>query len=316
MSTVVFVHGVGKQYLSEDSLTRDVVPELLGGIRLAGGPVPAPEDVAVAFYGDLFRPRGTRGGGEFPYEAADVETEDEYRLLMEWWAEAARTDPAVPAPDAPGSRGAAGWAASRALRLASVRSALDALTGAAFLRGMLDAMLIGSLKQLTAYFSDPAVRSEARARVAARITPETKVVVGHSLGSVVAYEALCDRAHHTGWDLPMFVTIGSPLGMRALVLDRLDPAPDGNRRAVWPKPVRAWTNIADSTDIVALVRELKPSYGDGVTDALVHNGSHMHDATRYLTAAETGRAVAAGLRADGGADPTTDGPGSVEDLHR
>ncbi|MEV7612069.1 hypothetical protein [Streptomyces sp. NPDC089799] len=299
MSAVVFVHGVGKQYLSEDSLARDVVPELVGGARLSDGPVPASDDVSVAFYGDLFRPHGTRAGGEFPYEAADIETEDEFRLLMEWWAEAARTDPAVPAPNAPGSRGTAGWAASRALRLNSVRSALDALTGAAFLRGVLDRALIGDLKQLTAYLSDQAVRSAARARVAARITPATKVVVGHSLGSVVAYETLCDRTHHTGWDVPAFVTIGSPLGMRSLVLDRLDPAPDGNRRAVWPGPVRTWTNIADSTDIVALVRELRPSYGDGVTDLLVHNGSHMHDATRYLTAAETGRAVAAGLRADG-----------------
>jgi hypothetical protein len=294
LNAVVFVHGVGKQYLSEDSLARDIVPELLGGVRLAGGPVPSPDDVGIAFYGDLFRPRGTRQGHEPPYDANDVETEEEFQLLMSWWAEAARTDPAVPDPAEAGTRGAGGWTASQALRSNTVRKALDALTGAAFLRGVLDRALIGDLKQLTGYFSDDAVRRDARARLAARITPETRVVVAHSLGSVVAYETLCDESLHDGWDIRMLITLGSPLGMRALVLDRLVPAPRAGQ-AVWPKCVRAWTNISDATDIVSVVRELRPRYGEGVTDTTVHNGSHMHDATRYLTAVETGRAIAAGL---------------------
>jgi hypothetical protein len=111
---------------------------------------------------------------------------------------------------------------------------------------------------------------------------------------VVAYETLCDEKYNADWDVHMLVTLGSPLGMRAVVLDRLCPRPEG-RRARWPGRLRAWTNVADSTDIVAVVRDLSPAFGDGVTDVLVHNGSHMHDATRYLTAVETGRAVATGL---------------------
>lgn len=294
MSKVVFVHGVGKQYLSEDSLGRDVVPELLGGVRLAGGPVPAPDEVGIAFYGDLFRPQGTRAGVEPPYDEGDIETDEEFALLMEWWAQAARTDPAVPGPEQTGTRGPVGWAASRALRLNTVRTALDALTGARCLRGVLDRALIGSLKQLTGYLADDALRRAARARLAARVTAETRVVVAHSLGSVVAYETLCDPELNSDWDIRMLVTLGSPLGMRALVLDRLDPAPEDGR-AVWPKPLRGWTNVADATDIVAVVRDLRPAFGDLVTDIPVHNGSHMHDATRYLTAVETGRAVADGL---------------------
>lgn len=296
MSKVVFVHGVGKQYLSEDSLGRDVVPELLGGIRLAGGPVPEPDEVGVAFYGDLFRPRGTRAGAEPPYDEGDIETDEEFDLLMAWWAEAARIDPTVPGPDQTGTRGPVGWAASRALRLNTVRAALDALTGARCLRGVLDRALIGSLKQLAGYLTDDGVRRAARARLAARITSGTRVVVAHSLGSVVAYETLCDPELNGDWDVRTLVTLGSPLGMRALVLDRLDPAAEDGR-AVWPKPLRSWTNIADATDIVAVVRDLRPAFGDLVTDVPVHNGSHMHEATRYLTAVETGRAVAAGLLA-------------------
>jgi hypothetical protein len=294
LAKIIFVHGVGKQYLSEDSLARDVVPELLGGTRLAGGPVPNAADVRVAFYGDLFRPRGVRVGHEPPYDAADVEDDAEFDLLMEWWCEAARIDPAVPRPDETGVRGALGWTASRALRLPVVRAALYALTGARYFRGILDRALVGDLKQMVGYFTDERVRGEARARVADAITAETRVVVAHSLGSVVAYETLCDDTHNANWDVHALVTLGSPLGMQALVTDRLRPRPNGHR-GVWPD-VRSWTNIADSTDIVAAVRELRPVFGDNVVDVLVQNGSHVHDATRYLTAVETGQAITIGLQ--------------------
>ncbi|MEV8409988.1 antibiotic ABC transporter ATP-binding protein [Streptomyces niveus] len=302
MARVVFVHGVGKQYLSEDSLVRDIVPELRGGVRLARDGagadgavvVPAPEDVAVAFYGDLFRPAGTRVDDE-NFQAADVESDLEFELLMAWWAEAARTDPQVPAPDESGTRGTVGWAAAQGLRLKTVRRALDALTGAQFLEGVRDRVLIGNLKQVVRYLTDPDIRTRAQAAVAAHLTPDTRVVVAHSLGTVLAYEALCAAAARgEEVKVQMLVTLGSPLGMRGVVLNRLHPAPvDG--RAVWPRNLRAWTNIADTTDIVAVVREIAPAFGPAVNDLVVHNGTHMHDATRYLTAIETGRAIAAGL---------------------
>lgn len=306
MARVVFVHGVGKQYLSEDSLVRDIVPELRGGVRLARAEaaardgadgavaVPAPEDVAVAFYGDLFRPAGTRADDE-NFQAADVESDLEFELLMAWWAEAARTDPQVPAPDESGTRGKVGWAAAQGLRLKTVRRALDALTGAQFLEGVRDRVLIGNLKQVVRYLTDPDIRTRAQAAVAAHLTPDTRVVVAHSLGTVLAYEALCAAAARgEKVNVQMLVTLGSPLGMRGVVLNRLHPAPvDG--RAVWPRNLRAWTNIADTTDIVAVVREIAPAFGPAVDDLVVHNGTHMHDATRYLTAIETGRAIAAGL---------------------
>ncbi|WP_433591485.1 hypothetical protein [Nocardia sp. CA-145437] len=300
MARVVFVHGVGKQYLSEDSLARDIVPELLGGIRLAGGPVPDPTEVGVAFYGDLFRPSGTRARDVSDYDATDVETDDEFELLMLWWTAAAELDPNVPGPNETGTRGPAGWALSQSMRIKLVRAALDALTGASFLQGVTDRMLIGDLKQMTTYFADETVRGEAQRRLATHIGPETQVIVAHSLGSVVAYETLCTAAQ-ADRDIPMLVTLGSPLGMGSLVLDRLRPAAR-NRTAVWPKPLRRWTNIADDTDIVAMVRELRPAFGSRVNDLRVNNGTKMHGAIRYLTATETGSAITAGLRK--GDEPT------------
>src|SRR5207249_10502663 len=63
-----------------------------------------------------------------------------------------------------------------------------------------------------------------------RISPATRVVIGHSLGSIVAYEALCK---HPEWQIDTFVTLGSPLGIQRLVFDALVPRPEGGHGA-WP----------------------------------------------------------------------------------
>jgi len=89
------------------------------------------------------------------------------------------------------------------------------------------------------------------------------------------------------------ITLGSPLGIRNLIFDRLEPIPaDGMGR--WPGSVTSWTNVADSGDAVALVKQLATRFG-GVDDVLVHDGAKAHDCRPYLTAEETGRAVGLGL---------------------
>lgn len=65
-------------------------------------------------------------------------------------------------------------------------------------------------------------------------------------------------------------TRGSPLGIAGLIFDRLAPAPVGGR-GVRPRVVRAWTNVADRRDVVALVKELEPLFG-GIDDVPVDNG--------------------------------------------
>jgi surfactin synthase thioesterase subunit len=68
--------------------------------------------------------------------------------------------------------------------------------------------VIRSLTQVTQYLSDDELRDQAQARVQAVLTPGTRVLIGHSLGSVVAYEAT-QRLDHP---LPLLITIGCPLG--------------------------------------------------------------------------------------------------------
>jgi hypothetical protein len=59
--------------------------------------------------------------------------------------------------------------------------------------------------------------------------------------------------------------------------------------------VSQWFNIADSGDVVALVKDLRPLFGSRVENFLVHNGVTAHSASPYLTARETGRAIISGL---------------------
>jgi alpha-beta hydrolase superfamily lysophospholipase len=161
--------------------------------------------------------------------------------------------------------------------------------------------MLFDLQQVRRYMTDPQVRQAALDRVAAGIGEDTRVVAGHSLGSVVAYEALCANPE---WPVQALVTLGPPLGIRNLIFDRLVPAPaaraSGGMQGTWPGGVRSWVNVADVGDVVALVKDLRPLFGDQVACYLVHNGSHAHDVRPYLTAAETGAAIAAGLAAGTG----------------
>jgi len=289
MARIVVVHGIAQEFLGPEQLRRDLAPALQDGVLLTRtGASVTPEDVACAFYGDLYFEPGTRSLDVPPWDETDVEDDLEAELLAAWWESAARVDPAVPDPDEPGTRG---FTASRALRYAWVRSALDALSGSAFFGRVSDRMLIFALRQVRRYLTEPDLRSAAQERVAEQVGADTKVLVAHSLGTVVAYETLCA---HPEWPPMDLVTLGSPLGLRGVVFERLSPTPtDGV--GTWPGAVRHWTNIADQGDIVALADRLSDRFGKQVTDEPITNGTRMHDFARYLSAPKTGAAVARGL---------------------
>src|SRR5688572_17087740 len=103
MARIVAVHGVGQQLLGEEVLGSVWRPALRDGLRRAGiaeAELPGDTEIAMAFYGDLFRGRGTKGLGDLPYEPADVEEGWERQMLEAWWRAAAETDAQVPGPDA------------------------------------------------------------------------------------------------------------------------------------------------------------------------------------------------------------------------
>jgi len=288
MAHVLAVHGIGKQTFGEDTLRKEWLPALNDGLAHAGfaSRLAAP-DVAVAFYGNLFRTEGEfLDAGDAPYTAADVEEGFQQQLLLAWWKAAAVSDPGVVLPEED----------TLASTPRSVQSALRALSGSRFFAGIALRAMVFDLKQVHRYLTDPDLRARALARVVDQIGEDTRVVVAHSLGSVVAYEALCARPDH---QVRALVTLGSPLGIPNLIFHRIQPSPltlVGQPRGVWPGlDEMAWTNLADEGDVVALVKDLRPVFGEKLRCAIVHNGAHAHDASAYLTDKLCGQAIADGL---------------------
>jgi pimeloyl-ACP methyl ester carboxylesterase len=282
MPRIVVVHGIAQQLKGPETLHQECSAALRDGVRLAGGTPPPWADIAFAFYGNLFRPEGVMAVSLPPYGANDVTDPLEQDLLAAWWRGAADAEPGqVLSPDE--------RVMGRTPRF--VQRALDALSRSRFFAGLAERVFIANLKQVSAYFRDDNVRCAVAKRVEGEINNDTRVMIGHSLGSVVAYECLCA---HPEWPVTTLVTLGSPLGIRNLIFDRLRPPPVDDLGA-WPGGVRRWVNVADGGDIVALVKDLSPRFGLQVGNVLIHNGATAHDLRPYLTAPETGRVIAAAL---------------------
>lgn len=303
MVRIVLVHGVGQTQQGADTLEAAWLPALAAGVRRSGHPDVAdtiwPQDprartARMAHYGDLYLAPGSQGGDS-------VTTPDDEDLLddlaLEWLhAAAARaTDPRDRADAAqalaahehatnPGAQGAR--AAGRPLLNALTRLRWFAPLGLA----AAGSTVHRALAQVPRYLDDPLLRATAQGRVLDLIDTDTQLVIGHSLGSVVAYEALHHTSHPTA-----FITLGSPLGMRTLVYDKLQPQPPSI-----PTCVTAWHNFADIDDLVAAVLDLAPHFPSPngttiTTNSELDNDAKPHDAVAYLTKKSVGDAVTAAL---------------------
>lgn len=285
MARILAVHGVGQQFNGEAIIQDKWWLALRSGLSLADHELPdSPIELSCAFYGHLFRKPGALAFTE-NYRAEDVAGEESVLLELFWQAAAAAEPTSVPAPQEYDE------ASTLARAPQIIQRALNALSQSSFWGGLSQSALIGDLKQVVRYLNDPDVHESVLKIVVDKISPETKVVIGHSLGSVVAYEAVCCKPEN----VVSFVSLGSPLGIRNLIFDKLTPRPNAMAIGRWPGKVKSWTNIAEKGDIVALEKNLVQRFGTGVKDVLVNNGSDPHSGERYLTTAEAGLAVAKGL---------------------
>ena len=110
------------------------------------------------------------------------------------------------------------------------------------------------------------------------------MLIAHSMGSIIAYEALTQGAA----DVPVdtFVTIGSPLGLpiikSRIAVDRdMDPLPAGMLQT--PENILShWYNLADMRDKIALDYTLKDDFQNnsrhiGPVDKFVYNDYAAED---------------------------------------
>jgi hypothetical protein len=282
VAEIVAVHGIGQYGSGAERLRESWLPALREGLTRAGavGRVDL-EHVGLdcVYYADLLRPGGKDAGMVPAYGPADIEPGFEQELLTLWWRAAAAYEPdRVPGPDS----------VTKVYSPQIVQRALASLSRSTYWSAVPRRVIIAALKDMRRYLHTPGIREKVQARIAAALGPDTRIVIGHSLGSVVAYEALHDVDEVTA---ELLLTVGSPLGIPHLVLDRLEPPPQAGK-GVWPGAVRRWVNVAGREDTVALVKDLAPVFGQRVEDHLVRNGLRAHDVTRYLASAEVGRAVA------------------------
>jgi len=203
-------------------------------------------------------------------DSASVVAQDiERRLLEGWWRAAVRTGQGRGAPDD----------LPRALA-ETAHFAHQQRPPAA------------TARELRRYLTDRKFRHELRDRTQACIGPETRVVVGHSLGGLIAYEALCAAGDSVAVTL---VTLGPALCGPPVVFDLLDPAPRSNQ-GEWPAAVRHWFNIVAHTDLTALCQEkLTERFGPGIEDLVIEPRAITESLTGYLLDRSTGLAVATGL---------------------
>lgn len=307
MATIVLVHGIGQENKEAEWLRDTWLGALREGLTKAGQSELAsqldPRQIVMAYYGSLFRPQRAGAMGSeavdcLPPEGAEIAEQ----LAEEWINRAANR----------AEREDYRRDGKRALQLLKVPPAgatpmgvrnpvRRAVAAAAKIRyfakptfAVAERVVNRALRQVSLYVANiNQTREKALAIVHECVAPETAVMIAHSLGSVVAYEA----CHQLKNPLPLLITLGSPLGLDSIVYQRTVPRPPA-----YPPMVRWWVNVADRDDIVAadvsLAGRFPSPVGHKLTDHDVENRLRAHDAVNYLRQPEVAYPLALTLRTE------------------
>jgi len=287
---LVFVHGRAQEHKDSVALKGEWVEAFATGLAKSGLALPLAEsDIKFPYYGqtlyDMVSDAGNvaevvvRGGG-----AADAEQRFQQAVLEEVQEALAISDAEVDQalPAAVRQRGVMNWEWVQSL----LKVIDDKLPGAS------GATIALATRDVYQYLKNPGIRDKIERGVRQAMQPGVPtVVVSHSLGTVVAFNLLRREGAAAGWQVPLFVTLGSPLGVKAI------------KQAVSPieHPACAahWFNAMDERDVVALY-PLSPARFDvappieNKTDVRNHT-SNRHGISGYLDDAEVARRIHAAL---------------------
>jgi pimeloyl-ACP methyl ester carboxylesterase len=263
---IVGVHGAGQYRSGENAEQARLHLADIWRKHLCRGPlgaIAAEIDIVAAYYADVLQTPGEQGGTE---NLANLEPEAVQ--LVRWWLE--ELDPpagiAQGIPTAPLRQTLAWVAQTRGLgKVATERFV------ATFFREVARYLMI----------SDGSARSAARQAVIDVFTVhEPDIVIAHSLGTVIAYEALWATPRP---NIETFVTLGSPLALPHAIFPRLIPPPTLGYGAK-PPGVRRWINIADPGDIVAIPPGgvSRQFAGVDVDDSTIIHMFDFHRVANYL----------------------------------
>jgi hypothetical protein len=267
------VHGIGQEQLGRHQILERWTPALADGLERAAGRSVRRPDLDLAFYGHLFFPVPPEGkAAPSPVDPAMLADLDEVEIDELTEAVTEIVTPAdLSAADA-GSAEAYKTLGPLPVRVVNLIGAVERRFPPA--SGVL---CLGTLRQVRRYLRDPQLKADVD-EITAEATAGATVLIGHSLGSVVAYEFL---RQHPGHSVKLLLTIGSPLGLR-MVRSQLQAGELG--------PVH-WVNVRALNDPVTAAGALNQWY-PGVTETQpVKNGKDSHAASHYLGKKAVGIAV-------------------------
>jgi hypothetical protein len=109
------------------------------------------------------------------------------------------------------------------------------------------------------------------------------LVIGHSLGSVIAYDTLWELSRKDGVKGKVdLLTLGSPMGMH-YIQRRLQGMNDGRNKKSYPDLIRKWINLSAEGDVTALSRNFNECFHPMLDQGLVESiEDHCHGIYNYF----------------------------------
>lgn len=286
---LVFIHGINNEGSSADQIRSSWLDALQQGWQLLGLKSPTELSVEAAYYADILsqaslsKTRAVEMGSlgeaniglaiEFLRSFADAAGVSELELRE------AAAEEGIPQEAVAQGIPHEGWVIAFARVLERVLPTKGKYVAKHFLR------------QAATYIGDPVLGAKIADTVSKQVfhdKPDPLVVVGHSLGSVVAYRLLASDLMITK-RVALFVTLGSPLSV-----DMFKPILP--KRGLFPNPPMArWLNARNKNDFVTLGKPInKKAVGfDGVEDEtdVVDNLADRHDVHTYLRSDKVASAI-------------------------
>jgi hypothetical protein len=170
-----------------------------------------------------------------------------------------------------------------------------------------------TLQDASRYFrNENGVATEIRRMISSALesaaeSSQAIMLIGHSLGSVIAYDVLWElsRQRHSQIRIDHFLTIGSPLGLNFVKHRMLSSGTQGEEH--YPSNIRRWSNLSAVGEMTALDRSFADDYKpmlefnlvESITDhiELINyfrgpEGLNVHKCYGYMINEKTGSVVA------------------------
>ncbi len=283
---LLFVHGIGQQGKNPVELKTEWQDILNEGLKSTGLKLPSGTSIDFPFYGDkLFEFKSAASIPSDDVIAKGTGSDQQYEKFMRSALEEMLSNSELTESDVIAEMGNTeyqekgiqnwGWvqAIARAIDNRSSNTSSSAIQR--------------FLRVVHLYVNIPTITDSINHIVEELITDEPTVIFGHSLGTVVAYNVI---RNNPNLDLCKFITVGSPLGIKAISTKLGIPENTAHN---------GWYNAYDERDIVAL-NPLDDTYFP--TDPSIKNNNSVknktdnrHGIIGYLNDPNIAKAIVDGL---------------------